>query len=408
MPLYAGLDWAAAEHAVCVIDERGTVVEHLTVPHTADGLGALLRRLEELSPDLPIQVAIERPSGLVVDTLVHGRVTVVPIHPNVVMACRSRYKSPKSKSDRGDAYLLADLLRTDGHRFQALRPASDEIRALRAKTRTREDLLATRIRLTNQLRSLLDGFWPGPVAMFRELDSLIALEFLARYPSPRDIKRLTEKRLAAFLVMHAYRGRTTAAEFLERMKGAPTGRNGEAEEEAKRALVVTLVGILRNIVDQLAKLTKAIEHDTAQLPVGRMMMSFPHGGQLNAGLIVAELGDDPSRYVSADHLAAEVGACPITRASGKHHAVHYRHACNKRLRHALTLWAYNSRNGSEWASRMYARARERGCSHAHALRILTRAWCRVLWRVWQSGTTYDPKQHAAAVALTEKPAAMPA
>lgn len=409
MTLYAGLDWASAEHAVCVIDGRGSIVERLAIEHTADGLDRLVRRLDELATadGAPVAIAIERPSGLLVDTLVAAGQPVVPIHPNVVKATRPRYGSSGKKSDPGDAYLLADLLRTDGHRFRQLEPLCDEVRALRSKSRTRDDFVATRVQFANQLRSLLESFWPGAAVIFADVDSPIALDFLEQFPSPRDAAKLNEKRMQRFLATHAYCGRRTAAELLERLRSAPVGLAGEIEEEAKRALVLALVAVLRPLVAQIAKLTAAIEHDVEQLAVGKIVMSFPRAGRVNAAQIVAELGDDRTRFVDGDHLAAEAGVVPVTRSSGKHGAVICRFACNKRLRQAITCWADNSRHSSEWAAAIYRRARGRGCDHPHAVRILARAWCRVLWRCWKDGVGYDPDQHRAAMALRPPPA-MPA
>jgi transposase len=408
MTLYAGLDWASAEHAVCVIDGRGSIVERLAIEHTADGLDRLVRRLGELAAadGATISIAIERPSGLLVDTLVAANQPVVPIHPNVVKATRPRYGSSGKKSDPGDAYLLADLLRTDGHRFRHLEPLSDEVRALRSKSRTRDDFVATRVQFANQLRSLLDSFWPGAAVIFADVDSPIALDFLEQFPSPRDAAKLNEKRMQRFLATHAYCGRRTAAELLERLRSAPVGLAGEIEEEAKRAQVLALVAVLRPLVAQIAKLTAAIEHDVAQLAVGKIVMSFPRAGRVNAAQIAAELGDDRTRFVDGDHLAAEAGVVPVTRSSGKHGAVICRFACNKRLRQAITCWADNSRHSSEWAAGIYRRARGRGCDHPHSVRILARAWCRVLWRCWKDGVPYDPAQHRAAAAL-KPPSAMP-
>ena len=93
----------------------------------------------------PLRIAIERPTGIVVDTLVEAGLHVVPIHPNVVKATRSRYSTNRAKSDPGDSYLLADLLRTDGHRFKTLMPLSDETKALRALVRVRDDVVAERV-----------------------------------------------------------------------------------------------------------------------------------------------------------------------------------------------------------------------------------------------------------------------
>ena len=127
MGFLAGLDWGSEEHAVCVIDEAGRIVLELTIDHTRKGLEGMLKRLEQLAPPQELPIAIERPNGVIVDVLIEAGHCVVPIHPNVVKASRPRYRAAGSKSDRGDAYLLADLLRTDGHRFEALKPSSGAV-----------------------------------------------------------------------------------------------------------------------------------------------------------------------------------------------------------------------------------------------------------------------------------------
>src|SRR5438270_13688224 len=111
------------------------------------------------------------------------------------------------KSDAFDSFVLAELARTDAHRFHALTPNSDETSALRALLRTREDLVAARVALANQLRAQLDAFWPGAKRIFADADSPIGLAFLERYPSPLDARGLGPKRLHAFLARHAYCGR---------------------------------------------------------------------------------------------------------------------------------------------------------------------------------------------------------
>ena len=122
-------------------------------------------------------------------------------------------------------------------------------------------------------------------------------------------------------------------------------------------------------------------------------MSFPRAGRINAAQILAELGDVRERFQTEEQLAAEAGVCPVTYESGKSRGVCFRWACNKRLRSALTNWASNSVRSSRWASDVYARARARGCDHPHAVRILARAWVRVLWRAWTNRTTYEPARH---------------
>jgi transposase len=125
-------------------------------------------------------------------------------------------------------------------------------------------------------------------------------------------------------------------------------------------------------------------------------MSFPRAGRICAAAILAELGDVRARFQSEDQLAAEAGVSPVTHASGKSRGVVFRWACNHRLRAAVTCWADNSRHASPWAADVYRRARARGCDHPHAIRVLARAWVRVLWRAWTDRTPYDETRHTAA------------
>lgn len=399
MKLYAGLDWGSSSHAVAVVDEAGTLVERFELAHDAEGLKALLGRLAKHCAARELAIAIERPTGLIIDTLIDAGHPVVPIHPNVVKACRPRYRAAGGKSDAGDSYLLADVLRTDGHRFKRLAPNSDALKALRALVRTRDDLVAERIALANQLRALLESFWPGATAIFTDIDSPIALDFVLRYPTPESAARLGEKRLSSFLAQHQYCGRKPAGVLLDRIRAAPAGRAGPLEAEAKGELAQALARILRRLVEQLVTLTSRIEHEVAQLPLGKVVMSFPRAGRINAAQILSELGDVKERFADDDQLAAEAGVCPVTHESGKSRGVTFRWACNHRLRSALTMWADNSRHSSPWAAGIYARARARGCQHAHAIRILGRAWTRVLWRAWLTESLYDTARHGGAKRL---------
>lgn len=296
MPYFGGLDWGAAGHAVCVVDGAGAVVLRLAVTHDAAGLDELCKRLAKLAPTGAIPIAIERPSGLIVDVLLDAGHPVVPIYPNAVKACRPRYRAAGGKSDPGDAYMLA---------------------------------------------------------------------FIQRYPTPDSAARLGEKRIQAFLASHSYGGRKTPAELLQRLRDAPTGMVGDAEAEASGDLLRALAAILERLIAEIAKLTARIEHAVAELPDGRIVMSFPRAGRICAAQILAELGDVRQRFLCADQLAAEAGVCPVTHASGKSRGVVFRWACNHRLRAAITCFADNSRHASNWAADVYKRARTRGCSHPH-------------------------------------------
>jgi len=313
MPFHGGLHWGATSHAACVVNGTGQIVARVEARHNAGGLAELLARLRAAGPPAELPVAIERPSGLVVDALVGAGHPVVPIHTDVIKACRPRCRAAGGKSDPGDAYMSADVLRTDGHRFRPLTPVSDEIKALRALVRARDDLVTQRVALANQLRSLLEGFWPGAAAIFAAIDSPIALAFVGRYPTPESAGRLGEKRLASFMAQHGYCGRRSAAELLARLRAAPTGLAGEAEAEAKGEIARALAGLLERLVAEIAKLSSRTERAVADLPDGRIIMSFPRAGRLCAARIPAGPGDARERFPTEGRPAAEAGVRPVAR-----------------------------------------------------------------------------------------------
>jgi transposase len=392
METFAGIDWASEEHALCVVDGEGTTLEGEMFAHDEAGIGELVARMQALDV---ARVAIERPDGVLVDRLLEAGFTVLPIHPNKLKATRPRYEAAGGKSDGFDAFVLAELARTDSHRHRALRPDSDETKALRALTRTREDLVTAKVRLANELRAQLDAFWPGAARVFADIDSPIALAFLERYPSPADARGLGEKRLEGFLARNSYCGRRSAAELLERLRRAPEGRAGVLEAEARRGAVLGLVAALRPIVAQIRELTSQIAGAVRSHPDGQVFLPLFKDPKsvITAARLVAEIGDDRSRYPTRDALAADAGMAPVARESGKRKVAAFRWACDKRLRDAVACLANSTRHTHPWARSVYLEARARGLEHPHAIRVLGRAWLRVLWRCWQDGVPYDPAKH---------------
>lgn len=386
----AGADWASEAHEICV-SEEGRVIERFSVPHEERGVGELARRLVKLGV---ARVAIERPDGILVERLLAADLEVLAIHPNQVKAARARFAVAGGKSDRFDAYVLAELARTDAHRFRALVPDSDETKALRALTRAREDLVGARVELANQLRAQLEAFWPGAL-IFAEIDSAIGLAFIARYPSPAEAKGLGAGRMAAFLARNSYSGRSDPAELVARMRSAPQGTAGSAECEARRAVVLGLLGALAPIVEEIAKLTAQIRERLAAHPdaaIFRPLFRDPKTTICPATL-VAELGDARGRYPTEAAMAADAGMSPVALESGKLRVATFRRACDKRLRVAVATLADSTRHWHPWAKEVYRRARARGQDHPHAIRTLGRAWIRVLWRCWRDEVPYDPARH---------------
>jgi transposase len=278
-----------------------------------------------------------------------------------------------------------------------LAPSGDETLALKALVRTREDLIGARVALANQLRAQLQAFWAGGERIFADVESQIALAFLERYPSPSDARGLGEKRLEGFLARNSYCGRRSPAELLGRLRSAPEAALGELEQDARRIAVIGLVAALTPIVEQIGQLTSQIAGAIRSHPDGAIFLALfrDRNSVVTAAGLLAEMGDNRARYPSRDSLAADAGQAPVTIQSGKRSNATFRWACDKRLRKHVGVLADSTRHWHPWAHAIYQRARARGCDHPHAIRILGRAWTRVLWRCWQDRTPYEPSRHNA-------------
>lgn len=395
--LFGGIDWSSRTHAVCVVDDTGAIRARFDVPNTGKSFAGLVKRLCKLGV---IGVAIERPDGPLIEAMLDSGLHVFVIPPRQVKALRTRYSSTGAKSDPGDAFVLADALRTDRKRLQPMTVDSPETKVLRALTRTRKDLVEARIALANQLRAQLELCFPGAIELFAALESDVSIAFLRRYPTAARAARLTEARLAAFLRRIGYCGRTPAKLLLGRIKEAPASGLGEVESEGRAACVLSLLDVIevcnRRAKELEAEIVERLElHADAQI-----FTSLPRAGRgVRAASLLAEIGDVRARFPDEESLASLAGAAPVTKASGKVHSVGFRWACDKKLRNALIDFAADSRHASPWAKDIYDRAVARGKRHPHAVRILARAWVRVIWRMWQDGTTYDVTKHGGAVML---------
>ena len=401
---FTGIDWAAQTHAVCVMDAGGKIAAEFTIEHSADGIAALVRRLARYGVPGDMPVAIERPNGRLVDLLLEAGHPVVPVSPNAIKTWREGEVLSGAKSDAGDAAVIAEYLRLRQHRLKTAAPYSDETLALRTVVRSRGDLVEMRVAAINQLSALLEAHWPGARAVFADVESPISLEFLTRYPTPAAAAHLGEKRMAAFLVKHGYSGRRPAAELLARLRAAPAGTSRESLTEALRDAVLAAVGVLTALNAAVKNLDRSVAAHLGEHPDGAIFTSLPRSGQVNAAQVLAEWGDCRQAYDGPDSVAALAGVTPVTSQSGKHRAVHFRWACNKRFRVAVTTFADNSRHASPWAAKIYNDARASGKDHPHAVRILARAWIRVIWPCWLNHTPYDPARHGAAAALARQTA----
>ena len=387
----AGVDWAKDDHAVCIVDVDGQVLDRFMVEHTAAGLKRLIRRL--LAAGV-VEVGIERGDGPVVEALLAAELVVLVIAPNQLKNLRSRYGSAGNKDDRYDAYVLADVVRTDRRRLTPLTRSTPATIAMRSSVRARRDLVEHRVAAANQLRAHLQIVFPGVVGLFAALDSAISLAFLERFTAQAQVDWLTPARLGTWLAKQGYSGRTAPEVLHARLLAAPRGTTG-ADADAHSAVVLSFVAVLRALNTQIDALEDSIAAQLDVHPDAHIVKSLPRSGMLRAARLLAEIGDARGRFPTADSLACLSGVAPSTRQSGKVKAVTFRWSADKELRDALCDFAGDSRHANLWAADLYNRARARNHDHPHAVRILGRAWANIIWRCWQDGVAYDPDQHGA-------------
>ncbi|MET0227092.1 MAG: IS110 family transposase [Actinomycetes bacterium] len=387
----AGIDWAKDDHAICIVDADGEVLDRFMIAHTTAGLNRLVRKL--LAADAT-EVGIERGDGPLVEALLSAELVVLVIPPGPLNKLRSRYGSAGNKDDRYDAYVLADVVRTDRRRLTPLTRSIPATQALRSTVRARRDLVEHRVGIANQLRAHLHIVFPGLTGLFADIDSAISLAFIERFPTQTKADWLTPARIGAWLGKVGYSGRTAPEVLHQRILAAPRGTTGP-EAEAHAAVTLAYVAALRVLATQIAALEDSIADQLEVHPDRDVFTSLPRSGRLRAARLLAEIGDARGRFPTADSLACLAGVAPSTRQSGKTKAVTFRWSADHQLRDALCDFAGDSRHANPWAADLYKQARDRGHDHPHAVRILGRAWANIIWRCWQDGIAYDPDRHNA-------------
>ncbi|WP_261763893.1 IS110 family transposase [Pseudonocardia asaccharolytica] len=385
------MDRASADHAVSIVAPDGEQTSRFLVTHHASGLRTLVKRLVKAGV---VEVGIERPDGPIVDALRAAGLVVFVIPPGQLKNLRSRYGSAGNTDDRFDAYVLADVVRTDRRRLRPPLVDQPATTALRPLTRARKALLAHRIAVADQLRAHLQICFPGAVGLFADIDSQISPRFLQRFGTQERADRLSIKRWTAWLTSVGHRGRTPAQTLHERLTGAPRGATGPAGDTAA-AVTAAFVATLRAINAQIDALAARIAEQLALHPDAPIFTSLPRAGTLRAARLLTEIGDTRGRFPTADSLACLAGVAPSTRQSGKIRALGFRWGADKQLRDALCDFAGDSVKANPWAADLYRRARDRGHDHPHAVRVPARARTNIIWACWTTPTPYDPSRHHA-------------
>ena len=384
---YLGIDWATEKHDLCLLAEDGRILSEFEIRHDWQGFQKLQALLAEFDA---VQINIERSDGLLVDWLVSQNWPVFVTSPNVV----SRRRPRRSKDDRGDAYLLAYLLRIGDPECRPLVCQSPTVLHLRQLDAALADVLSEQRRLANRLIQTLHQYYPAVLVAFRKYHSLIVQAFLEAYPCPQVAQALSMDELEAFLRQHRYPQvvKRLPVIYAALQAPAPTAR----VESGCIVQVQMLAPLLRQLHHQRSHLEKEMVRVFKTHPEAAWWRHFPGAnGPLTPVRLLAWIGDDRSRFPSPDVLQAIAGTAPITRRSGKSISVEFRQACSHPLRRVVTDLARQSVGYSGWARSYFNSQRQRGHSKSRAYRALGNRWLSIIWKLWQTGETYDEMKHLA-------------
>ena len=398
MDVFCGIDWAEGHHDVALVDAAGTVVARQRVSDDAAGLAALLDLLAEHgdTPGDPVPVAIETPRGLLVACLRATGRMVYPVNPMSVARYRDRLTVARRKSDKGDAAVLANILRTDLRVHRPLPADSELAQAVAVLARAQQDAVWDRTAAHNKLRSHLREYYPGFLAAFAGARGGImrpeARVILAAAPTPAAAAKLTPARLAA-LLKKAGRQRGIDAEA-KRLRDAfrhEQMRQLPLVEDAMGRQSLALLRQLDAACRSADELGQAATESFSQHPDAGIITSFPGIGTLTGARILGEIGDDRSRFQDARGLKAYAGSAPITRASGKSRSVTHRRIKNNRLAAAGYAWAFAALSASPGARAHYDRRTKAGDRHAAAERNLFNRLLGCLFHCLRTGQHYNEK-----------------
>ncbi len=395
MEVYFGIDWGHAQHEACFINSQGQVLSRVRVEHTAGGLAELDRAREQLGVSrAECWVGLETAHTLVIDFLWdQGYEQVFVIPPGAIKGARRRYRQTNAHTDESDAWLIADVVRTDPQTLYPWRPDSLIVRQLRAKVSLLHFLTKEIRRLSNRLSAVLARYYPAALQVFRDPASRIALLFLQAFPTPEAAATLTRQAFGAFARAHRYRqsDRVLSAAYARLCTAYPVASSSTVAAYHQEAvwLAQHLLATLECKKQETAHL-----HDLfLQHPDHELFASLPGTGDFLAPALLAKFGDDRQRFPQPDSLQALAGTCPVTEQSGKGRRVSFRQACDHEFRQIAQQWAKSSISQSSWAATYWYNVRPHSRTSSHAYRCLANRWLAIAWKCWQSHQPYDEALH---------------
>ncbi len=398
--LFVGNDWAEDHHDMEIVDEQGRRLARRRLPEGLEGITRLHALIAQFVPEdwaeldpaeaaSRVKVGIETERGQWVQALIAAGYEVFAINPMSVARYRERHSTSGAKSDAVDAHVLAEIVRLDRAHHRPVAGDSELAEAIKLVARAHQSLVWDRTRHLLRLRSVLREFFPAALEAFPDLDAADALELLAVAPDPDRAARVSRSRIVAALRRANRRSVEEKAAAIESVLRAPALRQPAQVQAAFAAIVASQVRLITALNVEIAQLGEVVADCFGRHREAETYTSQPGLGVVLGARVLAEFGDDRTRFADAKARKNYAGTSPVTRASGTRRVVLARYARNERLGDAVQQWAFGSLKGSPGARVYYDALRARNIGHQAALRQLANRLFGILHGCLKTGTLYD-------------------
>lgn len=391
---FIGIDWGDKKHDVCLKAAGSDKQESSVVEHSPEALSAWANELKERFGGKPVAVCLETQRGPIVSALLeHDIFVLFPVNPQSLARYRQAWSPSGAKDDPTDAELALDVLLKHRDKLRPLRQQSAPMRALTRLVEDRRRLVQDRVRITNRLIAALKAYYPQVLNWFEDKGTVVFCDFVARWPTVEQAKRARKATLASFFHDHNVRRTDCIEARIASIKTTQPLTKDSGVITPAKLMVETLIPQLKALLAAIETYDKEIEKVSSHLTDLKIFRSFPSAAAVYAPRLLAAFGEDRERFQSAAEVQRYGGVAPVTERSGKQSWVHWRFKSTKFLRQTFVEWASLTIPRSYWAGEFYKRQRARGATHQTAVRALAFKWIRILFRCWQTGTTYDESRY---------------
>jgi transposase len=402
---YIGIDWADRKHDIALYDCTTDTWEERVIQSRPQDILDWVTQLRQRYGNGLIAVALEQKRGPLLYALCqYDNLVLFPINPRTVANYRKAFQPSRAKSDPVDARLLVELMRKHPDKLEIWKPGCPQHRALRQWVESRRMLVGEKVRLTNRITASLKSYFPQVLDWFEDKDTLVFCEFLERFDDVKAAQAATADELTEFFRRRQVVRRSAINRRLQHIQAAgPPLTEDEAIVVPAKALTLGLIALLKVVLTQLAEFNQRIAELFESLPDAALFRALPGAGPHLAPRLLAALGEDRSRFPSAQAFMRYIGIAPVKEESGKKCWVHWRWSCPIFLRQTFVEWVDQARRHSEWSQAFYRQQKQAGKSHQKAIRALAYKWGRILWRCWQDGKPYDESTYLEALRRKKSP-----